>query len=68
MTTVTASFTHTKCGGNLIPIRTTGGHYYLETSTARIRQYDAGAAIFKCDRCEHKGEITDVPKSGNPRS
>ncbi len=67
MKTVTATFTHVKCGGNLIPIKV-ATNYYLETSTGIIRQYDAGVAVFRCDRCEHKGEITDVPKRSNARS
>ncbi len=68
MKTVTATFTHTRCNGNLIPIKVIGGNYYLETGTNRVRQYDAGEAVFKCDRCERKGEIADVPQGNNTRS
>ena len=58
--TVTASFQHQKCGGMLIPIATNGS-YQLEASTGRIVfKHGFNEAVFKCNRCERKGEIVNV--------
>ena len=61
--TVTVFYWHYRCGGNMIPLNATKGHYVIDNDTGRIIFKDeSGQAIFECDRCEHKGEITEVPK------